>query len=157
MKIKNAIKKCEKAGYVVEDLGGRFRAVLGRHVITFCQNGRSDNATAFGSTRTTAGPYDTPLFGWPSLTSIIRSHAATRAAVETAPVACEILAIANAATAEDAEPTSDDDESTFDALADALSVFATDPKLIAFLEAYDPKALKQARAALDRAKTEGNA
>jgi hypothetical protein len=77
MLIKNAIKKCEKAGYVVEDLGGRFRAVNGRHVITFCRNGRSDSATAFGSTRTTAGPYDSALFGWPSLTSIIRAHAST--------------------------------------------------------------------------------
>lgn len=80
MLIKNAIKKLEKAGYTVTDDRGSFRATLDRFVVVFHRNGGSDNACAFGSTRTGAGPYDSPMFGWPSLTSIISAHASTIAA-----------------------------------------------------------------------------
>ncbi len=70
MKIINAIKKLEKAGFELEDLGNRVRAVSGRHVITFCKSG--EDACAFGSTTTDASEYNTPLFGWPSLTALIK-------------------------------------------------------------------------------------
>ena len=73
MRIDNAIKKLEKAGFEVEECGGRFRAVRGKNVVTFCRNGSGENATAFATTRTDASQFATPLYGWPSLTSIIRS------------------------------------------------------------------------------------
>lgn len=75
MKISNAIKKLEKAGYeVTEYRPGSFRAVNGRQVVGFHKNGHSEDATAFHTTTTDASEYNTPLFGWPSLKSIIDSQ-----------------------------------------------------------------------------------
>ncbi len=192
MKLTNAIKKCETAGYEVTHADGCYRAVKGRRVIIFHRNGGgSDQATAFGSTRTSAGPYDNALFCWPSLTSIIKSHARSEAsdAVELADALAADRVKAAAAvdttkprrsppvpgheitndvsiTCENSTPPTlravrsvpaFETPSTFDALASALSVFTLDERLVAFLDAYDPQALKQARRALDRAKLEGNA
>lgn len=75
MKIQNAVAKLTKAGFEVTEYdAGKFRAVRGRHVVGFYRNGAgSDRATCFHTTTTDADAYSSPLFGWSSLTSIIRS------------------------------------------------------------------------------------
>ena len=79
MQIKNAIRKCEKAGFTVTENGNRFDAVRGeREGIRFFRNGgpESTSATCFHTINPDTG--EGKVFGWRSITEIIQHYDSAR-------------------------------------------------------------------------------
>ena len=80
MQINNAIRKCEKAGFTVTTDGRRFDAVRGpREGIRWYRNGSAEStrATCF-HTFNPATPGEGKVFGWPSITGIIKQYGAAK-------------------------------------------------------------------------------
>jgi len=77
MKLKNAIKKCERAGFTVIEERGTVTATRRENEgVRFFRNGTGESATCFHTfnPRTGSGR----VFGWPSLTSILKSYGEER-------------------------------------------------------------------------------
>lgn len=79
MKIENAIRKCERAGFRVLEQGGTVTAIRGENEGIRFYSQRTRLHRRFGYHATCFHTFDPrtgsgQVFGWPSLTSIIKSY-----------------------------------------------------------------------------------